>query len=74
MIRTLLIAALLAAPAGAAFAQDKSNDQPPPVKSVRNILLFGDDKCPTSTDPNEIVVCSRAGDSQYRIPEKLREH
>lgn len=40
---------------------------------VNMIIVFGDDKCPDTTD-KEIVVCARKDEGErYRIPEPLRE-
>ena len=56
-----LIALLPAAPA---FAQKKE---------VSEIIVYGVDPCPRSTD-DEVVVCARKPESErYRIPEKLRQ-
>jgi len=68
LARTLVLATLLAAPA---LAQDKGPPQDPP-KRIRSILLYGDQQCPASTDPDEIVVCATTGDSPYRIPKRFR--
>lgn len=68
MLAKLLAAtALLATPA---IAQDKPQDPP---KRVRSILLYGQEQCPKSTDPDEVVVCANAGESPYRIPKSLRD-
>lgn len=41
-------------------------------RSERVLVIFGDEKCPTSNG-EEIVVCSRKPESErYRIPEELR--
>ncbi|WP_448664260.1 hypothetical protein ACG3SL_06170 [Sphingomonas sp. CJ20] len=69
MIKMLIAAAVLATPA---MAQDKPAPDSPP-KRVRSVLLFGDDPCPKTTDPDEIVVCATAGDSPYRIPKRFRD-
>ncbi len=69
LARLLIATALLAGPA---VAQDQSAPQDPP-KRVRSILLYGDEKCPPSQDPDEIVVCANAGDSPYRIPKRFRD-
>ncbi len=40
---------------------------------VNEIIVFGNDPCPRSTD-DEVVVCKRVGEEErYRIPERLRE-
>lgn len=41
--------------------------------SVSEIIVFGTDPCPRSTD-DQVVVCARKPESErYRIPEVLRE-
>lgn len=40
----------------------------------RTVVVFGDDPCPTSTNPDEIVVCARRPEEErYRIPKEIRE-
>ena len=40
--------------------------------SISEIIVYGSDPCPRSTD-DDIVVCARKPESErYRIPEKLR--
>lgn len=65
----LAFAALLSASAGpAGAAQDE-----PPRREVR-VIVYGDDPCPVSTNPEEIVVCGRQPeDERYRIPRELRD-
>ena len=59
-----LVAGLAAAPA---LAQTAANDR------VNEIIVFGNDPCPRSTD-DEVVVCKRVGEEErFRIPERLRE-
>lgn len=42
--------------------------------SVNQIFIYGDDACPTSTDPEVINVCARLPpQDRYRIPPNLRE-
>ncbi len=42
-------------------------------RSERVLVIFGDDKCPTSTSGDEIVVCARRPEAdRYRIPKELR--
>ncbi|HUG45144.1 MAG TPA: hypothetical protein VMK31_01350 [Sphingomicrobium sp.] len=54
----------LSAPAA---AQGASNVQ------VMEVIVYGDDPCPRSSD-SEIVVCARKPEAErYRIPERFRE-
>ena len=54
---------LAAAPAS---AQDARN-------AIAEIIVYGNDPCPRSTD-DEVVVCARRPEAErYRIPERLRE-
>ena len=40
---------------------------------IAEVVVFGDDPCPRSTD-SEVVVCARKPESErYRIPERYRE-
>ncbi|WP_339822426.1 hypothetical protein [uncultured Parasphingorhabdus sp.] len=56
-------AGLMAAPA---LAQDQAGDR------VNQLVIYGDDPCPVSSD-EEIVVCARKDEGErYRIPETLR--
>lgn len=49
--------------ATAAFAQ----------QTDRVLILYGNDKCPTNTSGEQIVVCSRRPEGErYRIPKELR--
>ena len=69
--RILIAAALVAFVAAPAEAKrDKGDADPPPVTS--QLVVFGDDPCPRSSD-NEIVVCARLPESErYRIPKRFR--
>lgn len=43
-------------------------------RSIAQIVVYGDDPCPRSTD-DEVVVCARKDEAErYRIPEKLRDN
>ena len=58
-----LIAGLVAPSGQAQTANDPVNE----------IIVFGNDPCPRSTD-DEVVVCKRVGEEErYRIPERVRE-
>ena len=71
MVRVLTAAALLGTAAlmaqAPAVAQDTAGD------TIREIVVFGNDPCPRSTD-DDVVVCARKPESErYRIPERLRQ-
>lgn len=74
MIRTLVLATLLMAPAMAiaqeATTADGTVQGQAPLR-VRSLLLRAGEVCPKSTD-SEVVVCSTV-EEPYRIPKKLRE-
>jgi hypothetical protein len=58
----VLAGALAALPAPAAAQADR----------VSEIIVYGNDPCPRSTD-DEVVVCARKPESErYRIPENMR--
>jgi hypothetical protein len=62
-----LAAAPLALAAAPAHAQDGTYRS-------RTVLVYGNDPCPTSTNPDEIVVCARRPEEErYRIPRDVRE-
>lgn len=67
MLKTIGIAALIAAPllwAAPAAAQ----------QAAGVLLVYGNDKCPTNKDGDEIVVCRRLDEAErYRVPKDLRE-
>ena len=59
-----LAAGIAALPAGPAQAQ---------ATRVSEIIVYGTDPCPRSTDDN-VVICARKPESErYRIPEALRQ-
>ena len=59
------------APAAAAAADTTPTTRPEDVK-VNQLIVYGDEKCPVSTE-EEITVCARLPeDERYRIPPNLR--
>ncbi|WP_417620952.1 hypothetical protein [Parasphingorhabdus sp.] len=70
MMKKILISAAALSSAGLlafpAQAQDQAGDR------VNQLVIYGDDPCPPSSD-EEIVVCARKDEGErYRIPETLR--
>ncbi len=62
-----LSAALLAVPMLTAVPE------PALAQRVNEIIVYGTDPCPRSTD-DEVVVCARKPESErFRIPERLRQ-
>ena len=62
---SMVLAGLAIVPAAPALAASKSD--------VNEIIVYGTDPCPRSTD-DEIVVCARKPETErYRIPERLRQ-
>ena len=85
-MKTLLMAAVLVA--GPVAAQTTAGPHAAPVKPVastpgqvsRNapingvLTLFGNERCPTNANGEEIVICvRRSAQEQYRVPKELRE-
>jgi hypothetical protein len=41
---------------------------------IRRLVVYGNDPCPRSTNPDEVIVCARRPDTErYRIPRELRD-
>jgi hypothetical protein len=83
-MRALLLLLAVAAPAAAQQAALPGAPKLPkdlgpglvsknaPINGV--LTLFGNERCPTDSDGNEIVVCVRRGAAeQFRVPKELRE-
>ena len=73
MIRTALgITAAVGLLAGIALSSDRALAQYA-GDAIAEIIVYGNDRCPSSND-DEVVVCARKPESErYRIPEKLRQ-
>lgn len=64
-----ILATGLAVTGFAAVATSAQSDS----ERVRQVIVFGNDPCPASSN-DEIVVCARRPDNdRYRIPENLRD-
>ncbi len=64
----IALAATAASAAGLAALSTPASAQ----ARVNEIIVFGNDPCPRSTD-DEVVVCARRPESErYRLPENLR--
>jgi hypothetical protein len=45
-----------------------------PAQRIRQLVIYGNDPCPTNSSGEEIVVCARRPESErYRIPPNVRE-
>lgn len=80
IVPAALAAACLAA--GAAAAQQPGVAVPgaaeaagPDDVRVNQLIIYGNDPCPQSRDPNEVTVCARLSESdRYRVPPNLRDN
>ena len=64
-----VLAALLAAAALPAAAQEANKPDITETFRTRAVTVFGSDPCPTSTNSEEVVVCARRPEEErYRLP------
>ena len=72
----LLTAALIALPAAAqqpGVAVPGAQTAGPADIRVNQLIIYGEDPCPQSLDPNEVTVCARLpDDDRFRVPPNLR--
>ncbi|URD59848.1 hypothetical protein M8312_08465 [Sphingomonas sp. KRR8] len=69
MLKPIITAAALA---GFAFAPAQAQDSSDTGRKIAEIIVYGNDPCPRSTD-SEVVVCARKPETErFRIPERLR--
>jgi len=72
MTRLLITLAAGAAAIGALAVAPAPAVAQNPGGNVAEIIVYGNDPCPRSTD-DQVVVCARRPETErYRIPEKLR--
>ena len=70
-LTTLMSAAAMAVTAGTAALPAPAVAQAAP--SIAEIIVYGTDPCPRSTD-DQVVVCARRPEAErYRIPPKMRQ-
>ncbi len=70
-MRWMVALGLAAAPLALAVAPAQAQDG---NYRSRTVVVYGTDPCPTSTNPDEIVVCARRPEEErYRIPKDIRE-
>jgi len=63
--------ALTAAPGIAAAQSGQNIADPGANEKINQVIVYGDQPCPPSDDPELITICVRVED-QFRIPERLR--
>ena len=79
-MRLALLALSAAFAAAPALAQQPGVPVPgaaagPDDVRVNQLIIYGNDPCPRSEDPNEIIVCfTLSEDDRYRVPPNLREN
>ena len=67
-----LVAAIASLAAAPAFAQGAAQPSGPEDVKVNQLIIYGSDPCPQSTD-EEIIVCARKPEGdRFRIPDILR--
>jgi len=73
MFKPILTAAALAVALSPAAAQDSGAESSLSTgQRIAEIIVYGNDPCPRSTD-SEVVVCARKPETErFRIPERLR--
>jgi hypothetical protein len=70
---TILIGAAAATLAGAYAALPAPAAAQAAAPNIAEIIVYGDDPCPRSTD-DQVVVCARRPEAErYRIPPKMRQ-
>ena len=76
----LALFALAAFAASPALAQQPGVPVPHPAPTageprINQVIVYGDDPCTASRDPDEITVCARLPEAdRYRIPPNLRDN
>jgi len=72
-MRLVFAAALCALASGATMADAQTAPAAPDDPTINQLVVYGQDPCPESTD-EVITVCARKDERErYRIPENLRD-